>query len=87
MATTFMSGAMMMAAFVSGLFFLKFWRKTKDRFFAIFAIAFWMLACERWLLLKYWINVDETQTWVFFVRLCAFLLIIMGVIDKNRKKA
>ena len=36
----FMLGGLVMGCFVAGLFFLRFWRKTHDRLFAIFAIAF-----------------------------------------------
>ena len=38
------SGAMVMAYLAAGLFFLRFWRQTHDRLFAMFAAAFWILA-------------------------------------------
>ena len=76
----------MMGMMMVGLFFLKFWRKTKDRFFLNFSIAFFMLSFERWLLLKWGGNVDETETWVYFVRLAAFIMIAVSIIDKNRGK-
>lgn len=79
----FIYGAVMMASFCNGLFFLKFWRKTGDRFFSMFAAAFILLAVERWLFL--FIKTDnETNTWIFLARLVAFSLIIWAVIDKNR---
>lgn len=77
----------MMGMAVVGLFFLKFWRKTKDRFFLNFSTAFFMLAFERWLLLKWGGNVDETETWVYFVRLAAFIMIAVCIVDKNRNKS
>lgn len=33
-------GAISMASLVAGLFFLRFWRDTGDRFFLFFAVAF-----------------------------------------------
>lgn len=79
----FLYGAVMMAAFCNGIFFLKFWRKTADRFFSLFAAAFFLLSLERWFLL--FLKADnETNTWVFLLRLLAFAIIIGAVIDKNR---
>lgn len=73
----------MMAGLCNGLFFLKFWRKTGDRFFSLFSAAFVLLAFERWLLL--FLRTDnETNTWIFVARLIAFALIIWAVVDKNR---
>ncbi|MGE0527373.1 MAG: DUF5985 family protein [Bdellovibrionales bacterium] len=84
-AIQFIYGAVMMASLTAGLFFLKFWRKTHDRFFAIFALAFWLLAVERLFLLA--INPHhEARTFIFVFRLFAFLLIIAAVIDKNRNQ-
>jgi hypothetical protein len=40
-------GALAMAFAVAGLFFLRFWRDTKDRLFAFFALAFFALAANR----------------------------------------
>ncbi|QDK47439.1 hypothetical protein DOM22_08855 [Bdellovibrio sp. ZAP7] len=74
----------MMASFTSGVFFLKFWRKTRDRFFMLFAAAFLILAAERWFFI-FLPNSDEENAWIFSMRLLAFLLIIGAVIDKNRE--
>ena len=41
-------GALAMASAVAGLFFLRFWRETRDRLFAMFALAFWVLGVN-WL--------------------------------------
>ncbi|WII72380.1 DUF5985 family protein [Bdellovibrio sp. 22V] len=79
----FVYGAVMMASVIAGLFFLKFWRKTRDRFFAIFAAAFFLLAIERWFFLFIQIQ-NEVHTYIFVIRLFAFLLILGAVVDKNR---
>lgn len=68
-----------------GYFFLRFWQKTRDRFFVIFAAAFWILTVER-LILVATRPEDELRPYVYFVRLAAFVLIIWAIIDKNRPK-
>ena len=39
-------GALAMACWVAGLFFLRFWRLSRDRLFVFFVLAFWLLT--RW---------------------------------------
>ncbi len=79
----FISGAILMACWVVGLFFFRFWRSTHDRFFAMFALAFWLLGLERVILA--WLNIiDETHSSVYLIRTLAFLVIVVAVIDKNR---
>jgi uncharacterized membrane protein YcjF (UPF0283 family) len=78
----FMLGSLVMGCFVTTLFFLRFWRKTRDRLFAIFAVAFLLLGTN-WLLLAF-TEQDEINTWYYAVRLLAFVLILFAIIDKNR---
>ena len=84
MSNEFLLGAVVMACGVAGLFFLRFWRKTHDRLFAIFAIAFWMLGLN-WLALGF-TRKDEVKTALYVVRLAAFLFILYEIIDKNRSR-
>lgn len=83
--TQFLSGAIMMACWVIGLFFFRFWKKTQDRLFSIFAVAFWMLAVERIVLLI--LNREnEIYSFVYIIRFLAFVLILWAIADKNRSK-
>lgn len=77
------SGALVMGYFVAGLYFLRFWRDTRDRLFGIFAAAFWLLAGQRAALA---LTADPTgeQLLLYSVRLLAFVLILAAIIDKNR---
>jgi hypothetical protein len=77
------SGAIVMGYGVAGLFFLRFWRETRDRLFLIFAGAFWLLGAQR-LALAFSGNVVEDDTGLYLVRLFAFLLILGAIVDKNR---
>jgi hypothetical protein len=78
----FLLGAAVMASLVIGLFFLRFWRKSRDRLFLYFAIAFWLLGCN-WLALAS-TNADELNTALYLIRLAAFVVILVGIWDKNR---
>lgn len=80
----FVLGAIVMACAAAGVFFLRFWRRTRDRLFLIFALAFWLLGTN-WLFLAF-VNRDETRTWLYVLRLVAFILILVGIIDKNRDR-
>ena len=79
----FLLGAVVMGAAVAGLFFLRFWRRTRDRLFAVFAIAFWMLAAN-WTAVGFLRQDESLLTALYVVRLAAFILIILGILDKNR---
>jgi NADH:ubiquinone oxidoreductase subunit 2 (subunit N) len=78
----FLLGAIVMACTAIGVFFIRFWRKSHDRLFAILAVAFLLLAIN-WLALAL-SHQDELSTIFYAIRFLAFLMIIVGIIDKNR---
>jgi Family of unknown function (DUF5985) len=80
----FLWGALAMGTLIAGLFFLRFWRQSNDRLFLLMGIAFWVLSLN-WLGLALIPWIDETRHYVYVLRLLAFLLIIAGIIDKNRR--
>jgi hypothetical protein len=77
------AGAIIMGYLVVGLFFLRFWRQTRDRLFLIFAVAFWMLGTQR-AALALDRTLQEAHTSLYLLRLFAFLLILLAIVDKNR---
>jgi hypothetical protein len=77
------SGALVMGYFVAGLYFLRFWRDTRDRLFGIFAAAFWLLAAQR-AALALTTDANGEQVALYAIRLLAFVLILAAIIDKNR---
>lgn len=81
----FMMGAIAMASAVAGLFFLRFWRDTGDRLFAIFAVAFWLLGLTR-VALAFAQNPHTEHQYLYWVRLAAFMLILVAIVDKNRAR-
>jgi hypothetical protein len=84
-AGMFLSGIFMVTFLASGLFFLKFWKRTRDQFFLFFAWACWLIAAERVALL-FASPVEEPRTVFYFIRLAAFILIIAAIVNKNMQK-
>ena len=79
----FLQGICVAASWTIGLVFLRFWRDTHDRLFAYFAAGFWLLSAS-WALLVLTSTSDESRPYIYGLRLVAFLLIITGIVDKNR---
>ena len=81
----------MLGFWAIGFFFYRFWQKTRDTLFAVFAAAFWVLAIERILLLATTSNpyvetsVHEMRPYVYWIRFSAFMLIIVAFVLKNRR--
>lgn len=78
-----LSGAMVAMYLLTGLFFLRFWRRTRDALFAYFAVAFWILGAQH-LALALTDETFEHQDWFYSARLVAFLLILVAIWNKNR---
>jgi len=83
--TDFVYGALAAGYFISGVFFLRFWTKTRERLLLIFALAFWMLALNQTLLGVLDLEREE-QSWLYLIRLASFTLIIAGIVSVNLKK-
>jgi hypothetical protein len=87
----FLSGGIMVGFLAIGYFFFRFWKKTRDSLFAVFAASFWVLAAERVVLLATTRGVGpdslihEQRPYVYLIRFFAFLLIIAGFGLKNRR--
>ena len=80
----FFSGAMMLAGVTISLFFWRFYRRTGDRFFALFSAAFLVLAINRFAIILFTQQNEDTAASFYMVRFSAYLLIIIAIIDKNR---
>ncbi|HEU4889309.1 MAG TPA: DUF5985 family protein [Thermoanaerobaculia bacterium] len=78
------AGALLAGYAMVALFFLRFWVSSRDRLFALFALAFGVLAVQR-LALALTRESMEDQTVFYLLRLAAFIIIIMAIVDKNRR--
>jgi hypothetical protein len=82
----FIVGATAMACWTAMLFFLRFWRDTGDRLFAMFSGAFLLLGLSR-LGLTIARDPAESETYLYWVRLAAYVLILIAIVDKNRESS
>lgn len=79
-------GALAMGFAVAALFFLRFWRETRERLFGYFAIAFFVLAANR-VGLALFADGDSRGDYLYWVRLIAFLIILFAIADKNLERS
>jgi hypothetical protein len=80
----FLWGALTMGCAMIALHFLRYWHRSRDRLFIFFGIAFAVLAVN-WVSLAIIDPTVEGRHFVYFFRLAAFLLIIIGIVDRNRR--
>ena len=79
---SFLAGAVSFGFMWAGIIFLKYWRRSRDQLFFMFALAFLLLAVAQALLALLNVPVED-RTWVYLLRLSAFTLIAAGIIRKN----
>jgi len=78
----FLLGVIATASLTAGIFFLKFWRKTRDSFFLAFAASFLIEGVNRSAVLLTE-KPNEASPWTYLVRLLSLLLILVAILRKN----
>jgi membrane-associated PAP2 superfamily phosphatase len=79
----FLSGAITLGFLVAALFFLRFWRKTRDGLFLAFAMSFALLGIGQGV--QALANIpQEERSYIYLIRLAAFTLILIAIFRKNR---
>lgn len=86
MLNSFLAGATVMGFWLAGLFFLRFWTRTRDELFLAFTISFWLLGLSQALLAFSSVPVEE-RTPLYLLRVAAFTLILVAVWRKNARRA
>jgi hypothetical protein len=82
---TFLCGFLTALSLLVGLFFVRYYRLSRDRFFVFLTITFWALGAN-WASLA--TQTDEGgEAYFYLPRLFAFLVLLAGIIDKNRRSA
>jgi uncharacterized membrane protein HdeD (DUF308 family) len=76
------AGAIAMASLVIALFFLRFWRDARDRFFLYFALSFGIEGVHRIVSALTYDDAEDTP-WHYLVRLLAYGLILWAILEKN----
>jgi hypothetical protein len=78
----FLAGAVTLGFFAAAAFFLRFWRRTRDRLFLSFAAAFALLALNQ-ALAAFLGASDELTPYTYVLRVFGFVLILYAIVDKN----
>lgn len=77
-----LSGALLFAYFMAGIHFARFWRRTGDRLFLHFAVAFWLFALNQ-LATSIPSVANETGGYEYVLRVLGFIVILVAIVDKN----
>jgi hypothetical protein len=64
------------------LFFLRFWKRTREELFLAFAVAFLLLGTGQTIIALANIPTEERGS-IYLLRLIAFLLILLAIYRKN----
>jgi hypothetical protein len=78
----FLAGALTLAYIVGSTYFVHFWRRTSDRLFLAFAVAFGLLALNQLAVFALGVG-DERHNYAYVLRVLGFVLILLAIIDKN----
>jgi hypothetical protein len=78
----FLLGVIATASVISGLYFLKFWKSTRDSFFLAFGFSFIIEGLNRAALI-FFERPNEASAITYLVRLFSFLLILFAIVRKN----
>jgi hypothetical protein len=78
-------GAIALGWLLAGLFFFRFWRQTRDRFFLYFALSFWLESINR-VALGLLAGATEAEPIFYLVRLISYALILVAIWQKNRPR-
>jgi hypothetical protein len=77
-----LSGALLFSYFIAGVHFLRFWKRTGDRLFLHFAVAFWLFALNQ-LASSIPVVANETAGYEYLLRVLGFIVILATIVDKN----
>lgn len=83
--TMFVAGLLVMGYAVAALYFGRFYRQSRDRLFLFFAAGFALLAVQRLSLASAALLPMPLLTY-YLLRLAAFVVILIGILDKNRAR-
>lgn len=78
----FFSGLIAGGFAICFLFFLRFWSRTRDGLFLGFALTFALLAVSQALSTLLGLPQEE-RSWIYLLRLLAFLVLIVSILRKN----
>lgn len=84
MTEGFLLGVIATASVAAAVFFLRFWKDSRDSLFLAFGLAFLIEGLNRATML-FLDHPGEGAPRVYIVRFVAFLIILAGIVNKNRR--
>jgi hypothetical protein len=81
----FLLGVIAMSSLVATLFFIRFWKSTKDAFFLFFAGSFGIETLSRTGLAITHPSLEDFPTF-YLLRLASFTLILFAILHKNKHR-
>ena len=79
-----MLGGLVASCVYAALLFVRFWRRSEDRFHALMAAAMVLLGAN-WVAVTIIRPSGEPDSLIYLVRLAAFVVILFAIVDKNRR--
>lgn len=80
----FLLGVIATTSLAAGIFFLRFWRDSRDLLFLAFGLAFLIEGMNRASIL-FLDHPNEGTPRIYMVRCLAFVIILAGIVNKNRR--
>jgi uncharacterized membrane protein HdeD (DUF308 family) len=78
----FLVGVIATSSIMAGVFFLKFWKRTRDFLFLAFAIAFIIEGLDRACVVMV-ARPNEGSPWIYLVHLLASGFLLFAIVKKN----
>lgn len=82
----FFAGMITMGYFVASAFFFRFWVRSSDNLFLAFSVAFLLIGISAALTVLLSLPYEE-RSWLYLLRLAAFVLLIVAILGKNFRKS
>lgn len=79
---SFLAGMVTAGFLAAGLFFARFWARSRDSLFLAFTAAFWLLAANQALVVLV-PEPESEESWYYLLRVLAFVLIAIAIVRKN----
>jgi hypothetical protein len=81
----FLSGAVVLGFVTCALFFMRFWKRSREGLFLAFGLAFFLFGLGQTILTVGSIPTEERGS-IYLIRLVAYLLILTAIIRQNRAR-
>lgn len=82
MITIFLLGVTASASVTASLFFLRFWRDTRETLFLAFT-AFFLIEGITRVVLLFFAHPGEGSPWIYIARLLGLIMILAAIVRKN----